>query len=246
MAIATKSVLEMIIQQHQQQQQHCIYPFVSDPQRNEIDSMKRFEQEIFPDSVALEAYETYHSNIMMMLNTGEILNGVDNNPSHRLLLPNLSYTVGDFVSTYSTPSKRGQYDIIVTSFFIDTATNIYEYIMIMKHLLHSSNVSLWVNCGPVQWHPCALLHPTVEELRDILEVSGFELITWEIAEDVVAYRHSDDLAGGVDARYTRSEGYRPLRFVASLKKGHEEGGVGVEDLPERIEYTQFLNSVVNG
>jgi hypothetical protein len=234
MALATKSVLEII--QQQPVQQYQIYPFVSDPQRNEIDSAKRFEMELFPDFDAFESYQTYN----------DVFKG-ENNDAETALLPNLSYTVGDFVSTYSRNAKQGKYDVIATSFFLDTATNIYQYIMIMKHLLHSSEVSLWINCGPVQWHPCALLRPTVDELRDMLEASGFELITWEISEKIVAYRHPDDsgVGEGLEARYTRSEGYRPLRFVARLAGDPPTNIEDNSDLPLRIEYCEYLNGVAN-
>ena len=111
MAFAAQSVLEML----KQRKQYRVHPFLSDPQRNEIDSTKRFEMELFPDDIAIESYRKFN-----------LLKG--GNP-----LPNLSFTVGDFVSTYSQDTKRGQYDVIATSFFIDTATNIYEYVVIMKH-----------------------------------------------------------------------------------------------------------------
>ena len=178
---------------------------------------------------------------------------VEKPTSTNTLLHNLSYTVGDFVYTYSQNDKLGMFDVIATSFFIDTATNIYEYIMIMKHLLlepttsDDDNVSLWINCGPVQWHPCALLRPTVDELKDILEICGFELLTWEIADEIVAYRHPDDCGvgvGGSQARYTRSEAYRPLRFVARLLPVGDDDVS--EDLPMRIEYCEYLNGVANG
>eukprot|EP00985_Skeletonema_marinoi_P008004 scaffold3563_cov240-Skeletonema_marinoi.AAC.1 len=59
---------------------------------------------------------------------------------------------------------------------------------------------VWVNCGPVQWHPCALLRPTVEQLKDMLQVAGFELISWSVADEAVAYRHPDDVGGkGLEA-----------------------------------------------
>ena len=243
MAFATQSVLEML--QSQQPQQYTIYPFISDPQRNEVDSFKRFENELFPDEIAIESYQRY---------TNLIPKRENNNAEEPTLLPNLSYTVGDFVYTYSQNDKRGMYDVIATSFFIDTATNIYEYIMIMKHLLLQStnDLSLWINCGPVQWHPCALLRPTVDELKDILEICGFELLMWEIADEIVAYRHPDDCGvegvGGVHARYTRSEAYRPLRFVARLVRvGDDQGPTDLdEDLPLRIEYCEYLNGVANG
>jgi len=252
MAYATQSVLEIISSQYQQenQQQYVIYPFISDPTRNEVDSKKRFEYEMFPDDDALDAYQSYYRS-----STDKHINNHITNEDAKTntLLPNLSYTVGDFVSTYSQSTKQSQYDVIATSFFLDTATNIYEYIMIMKHLLkqkQSSTTSLWINCGPVQWHPCALLHPTVDELYDMLVVCGFELISWEINNnEVVAYRHPDDCGsicgeGGDKARYTRAEGYCPLRFVARLvDDGEEEDD---DDLPLRIEYCEYLNGVANG
>ena len=233
MAFAARQVLQMLQQRHEQQNQlqSSILPFLSDPRINEVDITKRFEKYVFPDSEALNCYERYYEV------KGE--------------KPNLSFTVGDFVSTYSQQAKRSQYDVIATSFFIDTATNIYEYVFIMKHLLDSDaqSPSIWINCGPVQWHPCALLRPTVEELKDILEAAGFELLTWQVAEEAVAYKHPDEIGGsGMKPRYTRSEAYRPLQFAARLKSG-----VGVDadendiaDLPLKVQYSQHLNEVANG
>ena len=216
MAFAAKSTLELV----QRQAVSKIYPFVSDPQRNEILASKRFDMEVFPDDTALSSYKHYYSL--------------------KKASPNLTYTVGDFSSTYSHKSKHGLYNVIATSFFMDTATNIYEYIFIMKHLLKKDHTSIWVNCGPVQWHPCAMLRPTIDELKDTLEACGFELITWEIAEKTVAYRHPDDFAHH-EPRYTREEGYRPLRFVARLSEFE-----AATDLSERIEYVEYLNEVANG
>ena len=108
---------------------------------------------------------------------------------------------------------------------------------------------IWVNCGPVQWHPCALLRPTVEQLKDMLQVAGFDLISWSIADEAVAYRHPDDVggAGSEEARYTRSEAYRPLRFVARLLASQDDdGNCNDEDLALKIQYSEFLNEVANG
>ena len=237
MIFAAQNVINMLQQQQQQEQEHeddnrqllqsDIYPFLSDPQVNEIDARKRFEMEVFPDEHAINSYKHYH----------------DLTGTH----PNLSFTIGDFVSTYSQQSKQNQYDVVATSFFIDTATNIYEYIYIMKHVLDTNGI--WVNCGPVQWHPCALLRPTVEQLKDMLQMAGFELISWSIADEIVAYRHPDDVGGtGLEARYTRSEAYRPLRFVARLISTNQDDGNGYdnEDFSVKIQYSEFLNEVANG
>ncbi|KAK1734475.1 carnosine N-methyltransferase [Skeletonema marinoi] len=232
MIFAAQNVIKMLQQQQYQHQQEgnrqlqsAIYPFLSDLQVNEIDARKRFEMEVFPDEHAVDSYKCYH----------------DLTGTH----PNLSFTVGDFVSTYSQQSKQNQYDVVATSFFIDTATNIYEYIYIMKHMLGTNGI--WVNCGPVQWHPCALLRPTVEQLKDMLQVAGFELISWSVADEAVAYRHPDDVGGkGLEARYTRSEAYRPLRFVVRLLSSQDDGRSSNDDLPFKIQYSEFLNEVANG
>lgn len=219
MAFAAQSVLNMV----QKQAVSKMHPFVSDPQRNEIFSTKRFEMDVFPDEESLVSYRQYNS--------------IKNRS------PNLTYTVGDFSSIYSQNSKRRLYNVVATSFFIDTASNIYQYIFIMKHLLQKDKSSIWVNCGPVQWHPCAMLRPTVDELKDILEACGFDLITWEIAPEAVAYRHPDD-CGAEEAQYTREEGYRPLRFVARLSE--DQFDESPDDLHLRIEYVDYLNEVANG
>mmetsp|Transcript_34815 Transcript_34815/g.84135 ORF Transcript_34815/g.84135 Transcript_34815/m.84135 type:complete len:544 (-) Transcript_34815:15-1646(-) len=239
MIFAARRVLRMLQEQREtdgRPVQSTIFPFLSDPQINEIDATKRFEMEMFPDIDAVHSYTRHR----------ELKGGMQ---------PNLSFTVGDFVSTYSQHAKQNQYDVIATSFFIDTATNIYEYVFIMKHLLDNDSVespAIWVNCGPVQWHLCALLRPTVDELKGILEAAGFELLSWEIADEAVAYRHPDDMGGsGLQARYTRSEAYRPLRFIARLNNDDRStagGGVNgnIADLPLRVQYSEYLNEVANG
>ena len=232
MIFAAQQVLEMLQRRHDEQRklQSVIFPFLSDPQNNQIDTAKRFEQDAFPDDQAFNSYERHWE-----------LKGAQ---------PNLSFTVGDFISTYSQQAKQSQYDVVATSFFIDTATNIYEYVFIMKHLLdnNAESPSVWVNCGPIQWHPCALLHPTVEELKGILEAAGFELLVWQIAEEAVAYRHPDDMGGhGLQPRYTRSEAYRPLQFVARLRNsGADADEIDTADLPLRIQYSEYLNEVASG
>ena len=237
MALASRSVLDIIVS-GDEREQRVMYPFVSDPTTNEISSDKRFDHEIFPDDAAFDALRRYQETVGRSVS-------------------NLSYNVGDFVASYAQASRQGRYDAITTCFFVDTANNIYEYVAIMKHLLRSHEVSekkksIWINCGPVQWHPCAWLRPTVEELYDILVASGFELIQWEIAPETVAYRHPDDLGpvGNSIPRFTRSEAYRPLRFVAVLNDRDERTG-GIDkggDLPLHlsIEYCEYLNKVAQG
>lgn len=182
------------------QRQTKIYPFVSDSLSNEVDTQRRWDSAQIPEQSVLDQLRLMH----------------EQHPHQR---PKLSYTVGDFVTAYSSPSKQGQYGSLVSVFFIDTATNIFEYVWTIRNLLRQEGV--WVNFGPVQWHRNAQLHPTTNELRDIIEAAGFEVKYWEVSEKLVAYRHPDDLDSTHSrergSRSTRSEAYRPLKFVAILK-----------------------------
>ncbi len=124
-----------------------------------------------------------------------------------------SYTIGDFIQLYSTLDRGGQYGAIVTCFFIDTATNIYEYILVMKNALKRDGHGTWINVGPLQWHGNSKLHVSGDELRLIIESMGFIIESWQIDEEAINYRH-DDL--NESPRYTKYEGYKPLRFVATM------------------------------
>ncbi|KAL7526591.1 LOW QUALITY PROTEIN: hypothetical protein ACHAXR_001559 [Thalassiosira sp. AJA248-18] len=166
-----------------------IYPIVSDPFVNEVDTQRRWDSAVFREDHVVDQLRRLHTKQQS-----------SNQPS-------LSYIVGDFVSTYASPSKHGMYGSIATCFFIDTATNIYEYVLTIRNLLR-----VWINLGPVQWHRNAQLQPSANELKDLIVLAGFQIMHWEISETLLAYRHPDDIRTG-----TRSEAYRPLKFVAVLQ-----------------------------
>ena len=99
----------------------------------------------------------------------------------------------------------------VTCFFIDTATNFYEYVDTIKTLL-KPETGLWVNVGPVQWHHNAILRPSVDEIKDILLMYGWSLLVWSVDDMPVPYRN-DHARTRITTSY---DGYRPLRFVARV------------------------------
>lgn len=169
-----------------------IFPFVADPLSNEVNSQQRWKSEVIPEDIISQKISH--------------LQGMQQSSNHQ---PNLSYSIGDFVSVYASPSKHALFGSIATCFFIDTATNIYEYILTIRNLLRVGGV--WINVGPVQWHRNAQLQPTVDELKEIITFSGFKVIHWEISDKLLAYRHPDDISIG-----TRAEAYRPLKFVVAL------------------------------
>ena len=57
----------------------------------------------------------------------------------------MSMTAGDFLDVYGQGDADGTWDAVVTSFFIDTAKNIVEYIERIRALLRPGGV--WINNG---------------------------------------------------------------------------------------------------
>jgi N2227-like protein len=50
-------------------------------------------------------------------------------------LGSLTVQMGEFVKVYSSPEQEGQFDSVVTCFFIDTAGDILEYLAVIAHVL---------------------------------------------------------------------------------------------------------------
>ena len=51
---------------------------------------------------------------------------------------------------YSRPNMAETFDCVATSFFIDTAHNILEYIEVVAHVLKRGG--FWINLGPLLYH----------------------------------------------------------------------------------------------
>ena len=61
-----------------------------------------------------------------------------------------SMCAGDFVEVYSCRGHRGQWDGVVSCFFIDTAHNVIEYMEVIYGVLRPGGV--WINLGPLLYH----------------------------------------------------------------------------------------------
>ncbi len=174
-----------------------LHPFVLDAMANEVDSSRRYDAVSFPD-IDLQPRSLGKNEPRS--------NG------------SLSYTVGNFVGSTGDDSyyrtRSGHFDAVVTCFFIDTASNLYEYIDMIGALV-KPGVGVWINVGPVQWHQYAQLRPSVDELKDLLLAVGWSIKLWSVDRMPVSYRESDD--GYL--RTTNYDGYRPLRFVAIRSNG---------------------------
>jgi hypothetical protein len=188
---------------HHHQHSGVLHPYAADPLVNEVCGDRRTERvATFPDIKTTSFADDKCCPPVVNSNS-------------------LSYTIGDFVHIYSSKEYNSKFHAVVTCFFIDTATYIYEYVAVIRHMLNHSNGSggLWINVGPVQWHQNALVHPSVDELRHILEHTfGFEILFWQVDKTMLQYRSSDDdsESSGTSTSFTRAEGYYPLRFVVKV------------------------------
>ena len=48
-------------------------------------------------------------------------------------------TAGEFVDVYSAPHQAQRFDCVATSFFLDTAHNVLEYLEVISHVLKVPN-----------------------------------------------------------------------------------------------------------
>lgn len=87
---------------------------------------------------------------------------------------------GDFMDIYK--NQVMEWDCVVTCFFIDTATNVLDYIQQIHRLLKPGG--LWINVGPLLWHwdgtPSELsIELTLEEVKGVVCDVGFEVLREE-------------------------------------------------------------------
>ena len=104
--------------------------------------------------------------------------------------------------------------------------------MVIRNALKSGGI--WVNVGPLQWHSNAVLHPSGDELRLMIESLGFSVLSWSVDKEAINYRHDDTKE---DTRYTKFEGYKPLRFV--VKRIPKVDSLKIENVAEQISRIRF-------
>ncbi|CAN0253255.1 unnamed protein product, partial [Ectocarpus fasciculatus] len=125
------------------------YPFLNDATHNEMDGEARFRSVLFPD------------------------------PEGRALLARasgrLSFQAGEFSETYGGVGGpyEAAFDAVVTSFFVDTAPNVVQYVATIRRALRPGGV--WINCGPLHWHNHSALALSLDEMLVLVEGSGFRL-----------------------------------------------------------------------
>ena len=99
-----------------------------------------------------------------------------------LITGEFSMSAGDFEDIYDKEECTSQYDVIASSFFIDTAKNVIGYFKIFKKILRDQG--LFINVGPLLYHfeDCAQeedvvqVHLTWSECKLVLTRLGFSLL----------------------------------------------------------------------
>ncbi|XP_067636381.1 carnosine N-methyltransferase isoform X2 [Eurosta solidaginis] len=89
---------------------------------------------------------------------------------------NIMIAAGDFLEVYTAPNV---YDCVATSFFIDCANNIVDFIETIYRILKPGGI--WVNLGPLLYHFSDIhgensIEPTYENLELIIRMVGFEVL----------------------------------------------------------------------
>lgn len=93
-------------------------------------------------------------------------------PSMLMDNPNAILVEGDFTTAFG--SEKGQFDVVVTHFFIDTARNLMSYFDTIISLLKPGGY--WVNFGPLLYGTGPWVQLTLEEIIDVTEAMGFQYV----------------------------------------------------------------------
>ena len=105
-----------------------------------------------------------------------------------------SINQGEFMAVYK--EQRGNWDCLVTCFFIDTAHNLMDYLETFNRILKVGG--LWVNIGPLQWHYSdqkngVQVQLSLEEVEKLVVKFGFEFRKRELRETHYTARHDSML-----------------------------------------------------
>ncbi|KAJ6076774.1 hypothetical protein N7499_008755 [Penicillium canescens] len=84
--------------------------------------------------------------------------------------PSVVLIEGDFTTTFA--EHTGQYDIIVTLFFIDTARNLISYIENIHRLLRPGG--RWINLGPLMYGTAPFVQLSLNEIVTLCTRIGFD------------------------------------------------------------------------
>ena len=84
--------------------------------------------------------------------------------------PSVLLVEGDFTTAFN--GQEGQFDIILTHFFIDTARNLMSYFDTIHRLLTPGG--RWVNLGPLLYGTGPFVQLSLDEIVAVTEEMGFD------------------------------------------------------------------------
>ncbi|KXG51579.1 uncharacterized protein PGRI_089720 [Penicillium griseofulvum] len=106
---------------------------------------------------------------------------------------------GDFTTVFT--EHTGQYDIIVTLFFIDTARNLVSYLETIHRLLRPGG--RWVNLGPLLYGTAPFVQLSLDEIVALSVTMGFE---FQETDPAIGNLTLPDLkVRGLEVAYGRNE-----------------------------------------
>ncbi|KAK0410282.1 hypothetical protein QR680_005041 [Steinernema hermaphroditum] len=130
--------------------QFTIYPYVGE-NSNQWSYENQFRGIMIPDICTRNAGRTQRQNTFSMC-------------------------AGDFVTAMQDYDEH--FDCVATCFFLDTATNPFVYVDVIKRILKPGGV--WLNFGPLLYHYAGehedALELPYEEIIRIVKASGFEIV----------------------------------------------------------------------
>lgn len=92
---------------------------------------------------------------------------------------------GDFTRIFANANHTGQYDAVVTLFFIDTAQNLVQYLETIHDLLKPGGI--WVNVGPLLWGSAPWVQLSLDEVLAVSETMRFAVDRDSRGEKEVLY-----------------------------------------------------------
>ncbi|KXH69427.1 hypothetical protein CSAL01_13600 [Colletotrichum salicis] len=121
---------------------------------------------------------------------------------------------GDFTSI--SKHNEGEYDVIVTHFFIDTARNFMTYLDTIYSLLRTGGH--WVNCGPLLWGTGPFVQLSLDEIVEVTKSIGFEFLESKKACGGVTLRgekvRGKEALYGFDSKALTANAYLAQSWVA--------------------------------
>lgn len=158
--------------------QISVYPYIHNF-NNLLEENDAFKEIKIPDINLMEELQSNSSNKNNNITDKD---GSDNDEISFCCDGEMSMVAGEFIEVYK--KQYNTYESVLTSYFIDTAHNVIEYIETIYNILKPGGV--WINFGPLLYHYSDMLEEKsielpLSEIKRILENKfKFEILKWEM------------------------------------------------------------------